>query len=69
MVVGPTVGQVYDRRRPKVVLACSVISLASLLQQRQVEQAFASSSEVPVTITKGLHMRLNKTVRARGRGR
>ena len=52
--------QLFDRRKPDVILACSVISLGSVLQQRSAHNAFASSSEVELTLTKGLHIRLDK---------
>ena len=57
--------QVYDRRKPSIVLACSVISLGAIMEQAAVQSACSTSTEVEITLTKGLHTRLDKGAAAR----
>ena len=55
----------FDSQKPTVILACSVISLGALLQHQKAREAWATSSEVELTLTKDMHLMLDKQTAVR----
>lgn len=55
----------FDSEKPAAILACSVISLGALLQHQRAREAWATSSEVELTLTKDMHLMLDKQTAVR----